>query len=151
MFCLLSVIGSGFAQSWPQLFICRLLLGIGMGSKASTVPIYAAENCPASIRGGLVMSWQMWTAFGIFLCVNVSVALLYSDRLAGDSAPIWLCSRLERLHGACNLVLHSSLLCHWSWVSTSAQVRIVNSNHLHWLLTIHLDRVPSLVHEERTL
>jgi MFS family permease len=67
IFCLLSVIGSGFTRTWQQLFICRLLLGIGMGSKASTVPIYAAENCPANIRGGLVMSWQMWTAFGIFL------------------------------------------------------------------------------------
>lgn len=30
-----------------------------MGSKASTVPIYAAENCPAAVRGGLVMSWQV--------------------------------------------------------------------------------------------
>lgn len=97
------------------------------------------------------MSWQMWTAFGIFLCVNISVAILYSDKLAEDSAPIWLCSRSERLHGACSLVLHSFLLCHSSWVSTSALVRIVNRNHLHSLLTIHLDRVPSLVHEERTL
>lgn len=46
-----------------------------MGSKASTVPIFAAENCPAAIRGGLVMSWQMWTAFGIFLgfCANLAV------------------------------------------------------------------------------
>ena len=46
-----------------------------MGSKASTVPIYAAENTPAAIRGGLVMSWQMWTAFGIFLgfCANLAV------------------------------------------------------------------------------
>lgn len=46
-----------------------------MGAKASTVPIYAAENCPAAIRGGLVMSWQLWTAFGIFLgfCANLAV------------------------------------------------------------------------------
>lgn len=46
-----------------------------MGAKASTVPIYAAENCPAIIRGGLVMSWQLWTAFGIFLgfCANLAV------------------------------------------------------------------------------
>lgn len=29
VFCLLSVIGSGFTQNWYQLFICRLLLGIG--------------------------------------------------------------------------------------------------------------------------
>jgi hypothetical protein len=38
-----------------------------MGCKGSTVPIFAAENSPASIRGALVMSWQLWTAFGIFL------------------------------------------------------------------------------------
>jgi len=65
-----------------------------MGVKATTVPVYAAENTPASIRGGLVMSWQLWvctlirrfsrllnnkhlqTAFGIFLgfCANLAVA-----------------------------------------------------------------------------
>ena len=75
IFCLVSVLGSAVSQNWPQLFVTRLLLGIGMGSKASTVPIFAAENCPASIRGGLVMSWQMWTAFGIFLgfCANLAV------------------------------------------------------------------------------
>ncbi|MCJ1477790.1 hypothetical protein MMC13_006463 [Lambiella insularis] len=75
IFCLLSVIGSACSQTWPQLLVTRLLLGIGMGCKASTVPIYAAENCPAAIRGGLVMSWQMWTAFGIFLgfCGNLAV------------------------------------------------------------------------------
>ena len=64
MFCCLSVIGSAVTQNWQQLFVTRLLLGIGMGSKASTVPIFCAENAPASVRGGLVMCWQMWTAFG---------------------------------------------------------------------------------------
>ena len=67
IFCCLSVIGSAFTQSWPQLFACRLLLGIGMGTKASTIPVFAAENSPASIRGGLVMGWQLWVAFGIFM------------------------------------------------------------------------------------
>lgn len=89
LFCMISPIGGAFSQNWQQLFITRLLLGIGMGSKASTVPIFAAENSPALIRGTLVMSrrclyffqdmtveltscnlaWQMWTAFGIFLYV----------------------------------------------------------------------------------
>jgi MFS family permease len=34
------------------------------------------ENAPTNIRGGLVMSWQLWTAFGIFLgtCANLIVA-----------------------------------------------------------------------------
>ncbi|OCK80664.1 MFS transporter [Lepidopterella palustris CBS 459.81] len=75
VFCALSPIGSGVAQTWPQLLVTRLLLGIGMGCKGSTVPIFSAENAPASIRGALVMSWQMWTAFGIFLgtCANLAV------------------------------------------------------------------------------
>ena len=67
IFCFLSVIGSAFTRSWPQLFACRLLLGIGMGTKASTIPVFAAENSPAMIRGGLVMGWQLWVAFGIFM------------------------------------------------------------------------------------
>ncbi|THC92806.1 hypothetical protein EYZ11_007708 [Aspergillus tanneri] len=75
VFCLLSPIGSAVSQTWPQLFVTRLLLGLGMGLKASTIPVFCAENTPAVIRGGLVMSWQLWTAFGIFLgfCANLAV------------------------------------------------------------------------------
>lgn len=53
-----------------------MLLGIRMGLKEVTVPVYSAENAPTNIRGGLVMSWQVWTAFGIFLgtCANLAVA-----------------------------------------------------------------------------
>ncbi|KAJ9149440.1 Hexose transporter [Pleurostoma richardsiae] len=74
-FCFWPVLGSAFVQTWEQLLVCRLLMGIGMGAKASSVPIFAAENSPAAIRGALVMSWQMWTAFGIFLgtCANLAV------------------------------------------------------------------------------
>lgn len=42
----------------------RMLLGVGMGLKEVTVPVFAAENSPTMIRGGLVMGWQIWTAFG---------------------------------------------------------------------------------------
>ncbi|KAI2465122.1 hypothetical protein F4781DRAFT_40529 [Annulohypoxylon bovei var. microspora] len=76
-FCLWPVIGSAFCHTWEQQLACRLLMGIGMGVKASTVPIYAAENAPASIRGALVMSWQMWTAFGIFLGTAINLAVFY--------------------------------------------------------------------------
>ncbi|KAL2050299.1 hypothetical protein ABVK25_009407 [Lepraria finkii] len=82
IFCLLSVIGSGFTQSWPQLFACRLLLGIGMGAKASTIPVFAAENSPASIRGGLVMGWQLWVAFGIFLGFSANLAIYQVGAIA---------------------------------------------------------------------
>ena len=65
--CMLTVFGSAFVRIWWELLVCRLILGIGMGVKASTVPVFAAENSPSQIRGALVMGWQMWVAFGIFL------------------------------------------------------------------------------------
>ena len=61
------------SQKWGQLVAARVLLGIGMGLKEVTVPVYSAEAAPTNIRGGLVMSWQVWTAFGIFIgtCANL--------------------------------------------------------------------------------
>lgn len=56
-----------------------------MGAKASTAPIYAAENTPASIRGGLVMSWQLWVSglFIIFCPRPVEQAILNQHHLYG--------------------------------------------------------------------
>lgn len=50
-------------------------MGIGIGAKNATVPIYSAEMAPARIRGALVMFWQLWVVVGIFLgfCANVIV------------------------------------------------------------------------------
>ncbi|EHY54773.1 hypothetical protein HRR83_004098 [Exophiala dermatitidis] len=75
IFSLLAPIGSACTQHWGQLVATRILLGIGMGLKEVTVPVFSAENSPTNIRGGLVMSWQVWTAFGIFLgtCANLAV------------------------------------------------------------------------------
>ncbi|KAI9894236.1 MAG: hypothetical protein M1814_004090 [Vezdaea aestivalis] len=75
IFCLLPVIGSAFVQNWKQLLVCRLLLGVGMGMKASTIPVFAAENAPAIIRGALVMSWQTWVSFGIFLGFSANLVV----------------------------------------------------------------------------
>ncbi|KAN0116412.1 major facilitator superfamily [Russula decolorans] len=63
----LACIWQSVTNSWPHLFVARFFLGIGIGPKSSTVPVYAAECSPPAIRGGLVMMWQMWTAFGIML------------------------------------------------------------------------------------
>ncbi|SPO23633.1 related to HXT5 - Hexose transporter with moderate affinity for glucose [Ustilago trichophora] len=73
---IITPIASGLTQNWWQLFLVRCLLGIGMGAKGSTVPVFAAENSPPQIRGALVMGWQLWTAFGIFLgfAANLAVA-----------------------------------------------------------------------------
>ena len=39
-------------------------VNLGMGVKISTIPVFSAEISPASIRGGLVTSFQLWVAFG---------------------------------------------------------------------------------------
>lgn len=57
-------IGSGFAKSWQGLFAARFIMGIGIGAKNATVPIYSAEMAPARIRGALVMFWQLWVVIG---------------------------------------------------------------------------------------
>lgn len=57
-------IGSGFAKSWQGLFAARFVMGIGIGAKNATVPIYSAEMAPARVRGALVMFWQLWVVAG---------------------------------------------------------------------------------------
>jgi hypothetical protein len=69
-------IGMGLKGRAPEtLASLILILFVNCYFPGSTVPIFAAENAPARIRGALVMSWQMWTAFGIFLgfCANLAV------------------------------------------------------------------------------
>jgi hypothetical protein len=51
------------SQHWGQLAVCRMLLGIGMGLKEVTVPVYSAEIAPPNVRGGLVMSWFVKFSF----------------------------------------------------------------------------------------
>lgn len=70
----LTCLGQAFPQTWQQLFAARFLLGLGIGPKSATIPIYAAECAPSNIRGALVMMWQMWTAFGIMLGYIAGVA-----------------------------------------------------------------------------
>ena len=65
-------IGSGFAQSWQGLFAARFVLGIGIGAKNATVPIYSAEMAPHRIRGALVMFWQLWVVAGELLSIDCS-------------------------------------------------------------------------------
>lgn len=109
IFSVLSPIGSGLTQKWGQLVACRVLLGIGMGLKEVTVPVYSAEISPTNIRGGLVMSWQVWTAFGIFLgtCANLVFAnvgkIAWRLQLASAFVPavplvlgIWFCPESPR-------------------------------------------------------
>jgi sugar porter (SP) family MFS transporter len=81
-FCLWPVLAQGFTHSWQTLFVCRLLLGLGMGLKATSVPVFCAENVPAAIRGGLVMTWQLWVAFGIFVGFSANLVVIHTGDIA---------------------------------------------------------------------
>lgn len=87
--CFIAAVASiweAFTYSWVQLFLARLLLGLGIGPKSATVPVYSAECSPAPIRGALVMMWQMWTAFGIMLGYIVDVAFIPRGNLAASTS-----------------------------------------------------------------
>ncbi|EXJ94720.1 hypothetical protein A1O1_03117 [Capronia coronata CBS 617.96] len=91
--CLISNTGSSLSQNWPQLLLFRFILGTGLGINASTVSVYAGECAPSTIRGGLAVSWQLWTAFGIFVgFVTNAAAYGFGDtawrlQLAGPVIP----------------------------------------------------------------
>jgi len=72
-----------------------------MGPKASTSPVFAAENTPAIIRGGLVMSWQLWVGY-VGLSLHVLINLLFRLPLESSSGfvPTWLYKVQEASHGA---------------------------------------------------
>lgn len=48
-----------FTHSWQHMFVARFFLGVGIGIKSASVPIYSSECAPKAIRGALTMQWQM--------------------------------------------------------------------------------------------
>ncbi|KAG0666919.1 hypothetical protein C6P46_003629 [Rhodotorula mucilaginosa] len=75
----LACIWAGCTNSRWNLFAARFVLGLGIGPKSATVPVFAAETAPPLIRGALV-----WTAFGIMLGTVSSLAFYH----VGDTANI---------------------------------------------------------------
>ena len=59
-----SVAGSRVG-SWQALLGTRVILGLGIGGKASIVPVLLSEILPSSKRGRLLVSWQAFTATGL--------------------------------------------------------------------------------------
>lgn len=50
LLCFASLLGAAFTQNWQQLLVCRALVGLGMGAKASVTPIFGAEISPSHLR-----------------------------------------------------------------------------------------------------
>lgn len=43
LFCIFPVLGQAFTQTWWELLICRLIKGVGMGIKITTIPIMVSH------------------------------------------------------------------------------------------------------------
>ncbi|KAL4802307.1 hypothetical protein BDV18DRAFT_154357 [Aspergillus unguis] len=67
IFCTAFVLATARCNDWPEFLVCRFLLGIGIGAKASVAPVFAAEAAIDHLRGRLLMMWQLFDAFGIFI------------------------------------------------------------------------------------
>ncbi|KAF4833629.1 putative metabolite transport protein YwtG [Colletotrichum siamense] len=81
--------GQAFTNSWYTMFIARFLLGLGIGPKSATTPIFAAETAPKSIRGALTMLWQLFTAVGIAIGYGADLALYYVPDRSGITGLNW--------------------------------------------------------------
>ncbi len=73
-----SAIGSGYAPTFTQFVLYRLLGGIGMGVASTLSPMYIAEVAPASLRGRFVSLNQMTIVIGILLAQLVNYLILQS-------------------------------------------------------------------------
>ncbi|PHH75382.1 hypothetical protein CDD82_4467 [Ophiocordyceps australis] len=89
-FAFATAIWQACSTHWLCFLVARFVLGLAVGAKSSTTPIYAAECAPKSIRGALTMMWQMWTAFGIMLGFVVSLAFQHVDFLGTNSQWRWM-------------------------------------------------------------
>jgi MFS family permease len=141
--CLVATpIASGFAKSWEGLFAARLVLGLGMGCKGSTVPVFAAENSPTAIRGALVMSWQLWTVSSAQQ--EIRRHLIFFRHLVSSSASLqtWSSLILGQSHGGCKSVLPLFLLCPSLSACTSALYVWKLAKEQHLLITASLQESP---------
>ncbi|KAJ7447846.1 hypothetical protein FB451DRAFT_1103358 [Mycena latifolia] len=75
LFCVFPVLAQAFTRNWWELLSCRMLLGVGIGVKITTIPIMSAETVPGNIRGGLGISYQTSVAAGILIGFACNLAL----------------------------------------------------------------------------
>ncbi|KAJ4237546.1 hypothetical protein NW757_013282 [Fusarium falciforme] len=66
LFVCASVLAESLAREWPVWLVAKLLAGYAVGCLQATLPPYISELAPNCIRGGLLMSYQLWWALGGF-------------------------------------------------------------------------------------
>ncbi|KEZ43218.1 hypothetical protein SAPIO_CDS4895 [Scedosporium apiospermum] len=68
-------------RGWVLLSGIRIIGGVGMGLKAVSTPILAAEMAVGYWRGSFILMWQLWVAFGIMMSFIVNIGL---NSIQGD-------------------------------------------------------------------
>ena len=81
-----SAIGSGYAPTFTQFVIYRIIGGIGMGVASTISPMYIAEVSPEKIRGRLVSIQQLNIVIGILLAQLINYLILRSHPIPEDVA-----------------------------------------------------------------
>jgi sugar porter (SP) family MFS transporter len=106
------IVGIGLtiaAQSYGPLVAGRVIVGLGVGSISSTVPLYLSEIAPPAMRGRLVTLQQIMITLGILVsyCVDLAfagsgswramfavgllpAAILLAGMLRSPETPVWL-------------------------------------------------------------
>jgi MFS transporter, SP family, arabinose:H+ symporter len=71
----LSSFGVWMAASFAQFVVWRIIGGVGIGSASIVAPMYIAEIAPASVRGRLVVFYQLGIVVGILGAVYVNMLI----------------------------------------------------------------------------
>jgi len=113
--CVIFVVGVVtilLSTTFLGLLCARMLLGVGVGVLAVTVPLYLSEVVPASVRGRSVSSFQIFLTLGIliayiadycftasgnwhgmFLIILIPTVCLFVGMLYAPETPRWLLSK----------------------------------------------------------
>jgi MFS family permease len=70
-----SSLASAFSRNWVDLLGYRIIGGIGMGIKAVSGPVLAAESVTGFWRGSIMITWQLWVACGIMLGLVANIVI----------------------------------------------------------------------------
>lgn len=68
-------LGSVLAPTWVALMLCRIVLGVAVGSASGIIPIYLAELSPTHLRGRVVNLNEFMVVFGQLLAFGFNAAI----------------------------------------------------------------------------
>lgn len=72
---ILGSLGSVLSPTWVVLMLCRIVLGIAVGSASGIIPIYLAELAPTHLRGRVVNQNEFMVVFGQFLAFSFNALI----------------------------------------------------------------------------